>query len=355
MPTLGITYRYLSWTQPVRHKKGFGMDFELSEEQQMLREVSRSMLATACPAELVRSIDATGADLDEKLWQRGCELGWTSLMVPEELGGSGQGLVELCLVAEEIGRAAAPGPFLETALAAAAAAAGGAPTDLVEQLSEGHTRGSVAESRELVHAAGSASVILVPDRHPRLVQVSNPVRRTTIDCSRGWYSVDLDGESGTVPLSLTDPEWWRDAMTLLTAADALGVGEQLLAMTVGYTSVRRQFGRPIGSFQAVKHKAAEMLIVLKGVRASVYRAAMALDAHAADAPLWTSVAKAYASEGIAELAGTALQLHGGIGFTWEHDLHLFLRRARVDAAVWGDAPTHHGRVSALFAAHRHTA
>ena len=331
------------------------MDFELNEEQRMLREVSRGMLAAACPPELVRSTDAIDADLDEKLWQRGCELGWTSLMVPEESGGAGQGLVELCLVAEEIGRAAAPGPFVETALAAAAAATGGAPTYLVEQLSEGHIRGTVAENNELVHAAGSASVVLIPDHQPRMVNVSNPVRRTTIDRSRGWYSVDTDGAAGTVPLTLADPGWWRDAITLLTAADALGVGEQLLAMTVGYTSVRQQFGRPIGSFQAVKHKAAEMLIVLKGVRATVYRAAMALDAHAADASMWTSAAKAYASEGIAELAGTALQLHGGIGFTWEHDLHLFLRRARVDAAVWGDARTHQERVSAMFTAHRHTA
>src|SRR5215216_913711 len=116
-----------------------GMDFELSEEQ-LLLEVSRSMLGTACPPQLVRSTIEAARDTDEKLWQRGSELGWTSLVVPEDAGGAGQGLVELCLVAEEIGRSVAPGPFVETALAAAAAAEGGAPADLVEALAEGSTR-----------------------------------------------------------------------------------------------------------------------------------------------------------------------------------------------------------------------
>src|SRR5215213_5154611 len=123
-----------------------GMDFELSEEQLLLREVSRSMLGTACPPQLVRSTIEAARDTDQKLWQRGSELGWTSLIVPEDAGGAGQGLVELCLVAEELGRAVAPGPFLETALAAAAASAGGAPADLVEALAEGTKRAAVADT-----------------------------------------------------------------------------------------------------------------------------------------------------------------------------------------------------------------
>jgi alkylation response protein AidB-like acyl-CoA dehydrogenase len=324
------------------------MDFELNEEQQMLREVSRSMLSGTCTPQLVRGTVESGHDLDDKLWQKGCELGWTSLVVPEEAGGAGQGLVELCLVAEEIGRAVAPGPFLETALAAAAAAAGGAPADLVEALAEGTTRATVADTADLIHAAGACDMVLVLADDPRLVPVTGAQRRTTIDQSRGWYSAALGAtdSDGAVLLDV-DRTWWRAAMTLLTAADALGAGEQLLAMTVSYTSVREQFGRPIGSFQAVKHKAAEMLITLKGVRAAVYRAAMALDAHGTDATLWTSVAKATASDGVAEVAGDALQLHGGIGFTWEHDLHLYLRRAKVDQAMWGDSSSHYRTVAAL--------
>src|ERR1700744_4638791 len=137
------------------------MDFELTEEQQMLREVSRSMLSTSSPPQLVRSVADAAGDLDEKLWQRGGELGWMSLIVPEEAGGAGQGLVELCLVAEEVGRGAAPGPSLETALAAAAAAAGGAPAVLVDELSEGTRRATIVDSPELVHAAGACDLALV--------------------------------------------------------------------------------------------------------------------------------------------------------------------------------------------------
>ncbi|WGL54034.1 acyl-CoA/acyl-ACP dehydrogenase [Nocardioides sp. BP30] len=326
------------------------MDFELSEEQQMLREVSRSMLASTCPPALVRTTSEAGADLDEKLWQKGAELGWASLAVPEEEGGAGQGLVELCLVAEELGRAAAPGPFIETALVAAVAARGGAPGEIVAALAEGTAVASVVDDPSIVHAGGTAAHLLVLTAGDapaaRLAGVNGGRRRTTLDLSRGWWAVEpVDG----IDLDV-DPAWCRAAMTVLTAADALGVGERLLAMTVAYTSVREQFGRPIGSFQAVKHKAAEMLMTLKGVRAATYRAAMSLDAHTADAELWASVAKAHASAGIAELAGTALQLHGGIGFTWEHDLHLFLRRAKVDEAIWGGASHHHARVADLLPA-----
>jgi alkylation response protein AidB-like acyl-CoA dehydrogenase len=324
--------------------EGGGVDFELSEEQQMLREVSRSMLTSTCPPALVRATSEAGADLDEKLWQKGAELGWTSLAVPEEAGGAGQGLVELCLVAEEVGRAAAPGPFVETALVAAVAAQGGAPGEIVEALADGTAAASVVDDPSMVHAGGTVDHLLVladGASGARLASVGGGRRRTTLDLSRGWWAVD---PSDGIDLDV-DPAWCRAAMAVLTAADALGVGEQLLAMTVAYTSVREQFGRPIGSFQAVKHKAAEMLMTLKGVRAATYRAAMSLDAHTPDAALWASVAKAHASAGIAELAGTALQLHGGIGFTWEHDLHLFLRRAKVDEAVWGGVSHHHARVA----------
>jgi len=325
------------------------VDFELSDEQQMLREISRSMLTTACPATLVRSVAEQEADLDEKLWHKAIELGWTSLLVSEDAGGAGQGMAELCLVAEEIGRAAAPGPFVESALAAAAAEQGGADPAVVEGLAEGSLKATVADADApgIVHAAGSVDWILAIGDDVRLLPTPATQRRVTIDQSRGWYAAALDG--GTA-LDL-DPAWWRAAAAVATAADALGVGEQLLAMTVAYTAVREQFNRPLGSFQAVKHKAAEMLITLKGVRAATYRAAMCLDARADDALLWSSVAKAHASEGIAGLAGTALQLHGGIGFTWEHDLHLFLRRAKVDEAIWGSTRAHHERVAELVSAY----
>lgn len=327
------------------------MDFELSEEQAMLREVSRSMLTTHCSAELARSVTEAGADLDDKLWHRGAELGWTLLAVPEDRGGAGMGLVELCLVAEEIGRAVAPGPWLDTALTACVTARGGAPSDIVEGLSDGSLKAAVVVvgSPALVQAAGSVDwLLVVGEDSVGLVETAHTSvrRRSTMDETRGFYAVDL----GTAPPTHTlevDPRWVFDAAAVLTAADALGVGERLLEMTVDYAKVREQFGRPIGSFQVVKHKAADMLKSLKGVRAATYYAAMALDADLPDASVSASVAKAFASEQVPALSGEALQTHGGIGFTWEHDLHLYLRRGKVDEVLYGDAGFHHDRVATL--------
>jgi alkylation response protein AidB-like acyl-CoA dehydrogenase len=327
------------------------MDFEPSEEQAMLREVSRSMLTTHCPPELVRATADAGHDLDDKLWARGAELGWTLLAVPEDQGGAGMGLVELCLVAEEVGRAAAPGPWLDTALTAMVAARGGAPAEIVEGLSDGSLKAAVVttEDASLVQAAGSVDWLLVVTADSvGLAEVDHAfvLRRRTLDETRSFYAVDLGSTPPTHTLDM-DPQWVLDAAAILTAADALGIGERLLAMTVDYAKVREQFGRPIGSFQVVKHKAADMLKSLKGVRAATYYAAMALDAGLADASMAASVAKAFASEQVPAIAGEALQTHGGIGFTWEHDLHLYLRRAKADEALYGDTGYHHDRVATL--------
>jgi alkylation response protein AidB-like acyl-CoA dehydrogenase len=134
---------------------------------------------------------------------------------------------------------------------------------------------------------------------------------------------------------------------VLISADSLGVGESLLEMSVSYAKLRTQFGRPIGSFQAIKHKCADMRMWLQASKAATYYAAMAVAADAPDAAEAASVAKAYTTEAIARLAGEALQLHGGIAFTWEHDLHLYLRRAQANQVLFGDPSLHHGR---LFAA-----
>ncbi|GAB2857125.1 acyl-CoA dehydrogenase family protein [Nocardioides pacificus] len=350
------------------------MDFELDDEQAMLREVSRSMLTANCPAELVRAVTSAGHDVDDKLWQRGCELGWTGLLVPEEHDGAGQGLVELCLVTEELGRAVAPGPVAETALVARTLAAHAAalPDGVLDGLCDGSLRAAVAHSGavmatvqgddlvldgrvRMVHSAGSTDWLLVviagDDARAVLVETATVAtrRRATLDETRGWYDVTLEGVR--VPLDRAvatgaEVQTLVDAATVLTAADLLGVGERLLEMTIAYVKVREQFGVAIGSFQAVKHKVADMAKALKGVRAATYYAAMSLDAGLPDASMAASVAKAYASEQVPSLAGEALQTHGGIGFTWEHDLHLYLRRAKVDEALYGDAAAHHERVVA---------
>ncbi|MCD4533034.1 acyl-CoA/acyl-ACP dehydrogenase [Nocardioides sp. cx-169] len=357
------------------------MDFELTEEQAMLREVSRSMLSAHCPATAVRALAESAGDLDEKLWRRGAELGWTGLVVPEEAGGAGQGLVELCLVAEELGRAVAPGPVVETALVARALAAGatGVAGDVLEGLLEGGLRagwahhGSVLMSVDgddvvldgaaaAVQAAGSVDVLLVSATGPDgdvlvLVDAASlgevGLRRNAgLDQTRGWYDVSFTGtclpRDRVLVCEPAEVRWYLDAAMVLVAADALGAGEALLAMTVQHALVREQFGRPLGAFQSVKHKLADMLTITKGVRASTYYAAMALDSGAADASLAASVAKAFSGPEIARLAGEALQTHGGIGFTWEHDLHLYLRRAKVDEARHGSPAELHERIVALI-------
>jgi alkylation response protein AidB-like acyl-CoA dehydrogenase len=351
------------------------VDFELTEEQAALREVSRGMLAVTCPPQLVRSLADAGRDVDDKLWQRGAELGWIGLAVPEEDDGAGQGLVELCLVAEELGRAAAPGAFLDSALIAAALGRRG-HQELVRALAGGDLKaswachGSVTGSYDgdelvlngratAVQAAAAADWLVVmaaSDRGRRLVLVDRSrafvEARRTLDETRRWYDVALDGvrvgAADVVTADEAEIQWLTDACAVLIAADSLGVGERLLDMTVGYVKVREQFGRPLGSFQSVKHKVADMLATLKGARAATYYAAMALDAGVADAAMASSVAKAFTADGVAALAGEALQAHGGIGFTWEHDLHRYLRRAKVNEMLYGAAAEHYERLVSLL-------
>jgi alkylation response protein AidB-like acyl-CoA dehydrogenase len=350
------------------------MDFELTEEQAALREVSRGMLAVSCPPRLVRSLANAGKDTDDKLWRRGAELGWIGLAVPEEHDGAGAGLVELCLAAEEIGRAAAPGPFADSALIALALARAGQP-GLVPALAGGDLKASLAHHGSVtgshdgddlvlsgrataVQAAAAADWLLVTaatDRGRRLVLVARERARVeprrTLDETRRWYDVVLDGirVRAADVVTAAEPEigWLTDAAAVLTAADSLGVGERLLEMTVGYVKVREQFGRPLGSFQSVKHKVTDMLTTLKGARAATYYAAMALDAGVTEATAASSAAKAFTAAGVAALAGEALQAHGGIGFTWEHDLHLYLRRAKVNEMLYGSAAEHYERLVSL--------
>lgn len=353
------------------------MDFELSEDQALLRDVSRKMLGTSCPSSLVRTVAEAGGDVDDSLWQRGVELGWTGLSAPESVGGAEQGIVELMIVAEELGRVVAPGPFMDTALAAQALGRHDSEElrTIAEGLAEGTLRAAWAHDGTVtsridgtglvltgragaVQAVAAADWLLVTTNDadsPALVLIDprdiGMQRRRTLDESRGWYDLSFDDVS--VPASrvlATGHEavtWWRDAATVLICADALGVGERLLEMTVEHATTREQFGRPLGSFQAIKHKAADMLTALKGVRAATALAAMALDAGQPNASLDASIAKAYTSEGISALAGEALQVHGGIGFSWEHDLHLFLRRAKTDEIVLGGPEAHYERIVSL--------
>jgi alkylation response protein AidB-like acyl-CoA dehydrogenase len=362
------------------------VDFELSDEQAMLRDASRELLHNRSSAPQVRALLDADVDVDPDLWRLGAELGWPGLALPEEHGGSGQGLIELAIVAEELGRALARGPFLSSAVVGSAVARGGSPALQAEVLPalaagsasaswafaepgapwtlDGITAAARADGdvfvldgvKTAVRDAGSARWLLVTallDGAPASFLVDRAgldVRRQRVlDLTRSFYEVRFDGVR--VPAARRvggDVQWLLDEAAVLGCAEALGGIERMLEMTVEYTSVRVQFGRPIGSFQAVKHGAAALAIHAHASRAATYYAAMAADAGAPDASRAACVAASYVSGALGEVAGEALQLHGGIGFTWEHDLHLYLRRAKVDAVLHGDAPAHRTRLHHLL-------
>jgi alkylation response protein AidB-like acyl-CoA dehydrogenase len=357
------------------------MDFELTEEQRALQESTRGLLAAKATVEITRRLLDDGNDFDPGLWRQGAELGWPALAVAEEYGGLGQHLVELVVVGVEHGRFLLPSPFIPTVVVADAVAA--VTTDVLRELLAGSasatwafgergrpwsvdalalrartTRGGYVLTGEKAHLqdAGFARWLLVDailDGQPaRFVVPADAAgvslqREQTLDVTRALYDAAFD--EVTLPsdsLLSTGPEaaCAIDRSTqlaiVLACAELVGIGERLLEMTVQYVKDRVQFGRPIGSFQAVKHKCATMRLWVQAATAATYYAAMAMDEQAHDHARAVSVAKAYTSDAICRVAGEALQLHGGIGFTWEHDLHLYIRRARTNALLYGDT-THH--------------
>jgi alkylation response protein AidB-like acyl-CoA dehydrogenase len=373
------------------------VDFSLTDEQRMLISSTRRLLTDLSPVTSVRRLAEAGDDgFDARVWQRGSELGWAALPVPEEYGGLGQGIVDVALIAAEHGRTVQPGPLISNALVAFAvseSARADVRAAVLPALAAGEATATwaFAESRQpwdgagitttaatvaaadggrflltgiktAVQDAGSARWILVTARLDGqlaqfLIDRDTPGltirRQQTIDNTRRLDEVRLDGAEAPAAALLTPSACGQTAVTgllrkgaILISADNLGVGERLLEMSVEYAKVRVQFGRPIGSFQAIKHKCANMRMWLQASKAATYYAAMADDAAADDAAEAASIAKAYTSEAIAALAGEALQLHGGIGFTWEHDLHLYLRRAKANQVLFGEPYLHYEHLMA---------
>jgi alkylation response protein AidB-like acyl-CoA dehydrogenase len=364
------------------------VDFQETDEQHMLRDATRRVLEAHSPLTAVRDLTDTDTGHDAQVWRRGADLGWAVLAVAEDVGGAGGDLVDLAIVAEEHGRMTHPGPLAPTALVANAIARLGSPEQrdaVLTSIAEGSATGAwaFAEPRQpwstaglrtraektvagyaltgvktVVQGAGSARWLLVStvlDDAPALflvdttgTQVSSR-RLHTLDITRRFDEVALDGlvvDESALLGSGDDGATQRllDEATVLVCADSVGAGGRLLEMTVDYVKVREQFGRPLGSFQAVKHKCANMRMWHKASWVATYHAAMALAAGTADASVAASTAKAYTSDAMSRLAGEALQTHGGIGFTWEHDLHLYLRRIKTDEVLYGDPALHRRRL-----------
>jgi alkylation response protein AidB-like acyl-CoA dehydrogenase len=329
------------------------VDFDFSEEQYLLRDTAREMFRRECTPKHVRAMweDATGRS--PQRWSKLAELGLTGLTIPEEFGGSGMNEVDLVLVLEEAGRAILPEPLLEhTAVGAPLLARAGTTTQKRQWLQKLATGGATVTVglRGSPFVADATADLVIIEHNGELHAVTQDrltlVPQRSVDGARRLFSVTAEiGDDTRMDSSTEHKRWAFNHAAAATAAELVGVAGALLDMTVAYVAQREQFGRRVGSFQAVQHKLAETLLVVESARSAVYYAAYALANDLPDAAIATSVAKAYASDAERKANQEALQLHGGIGFTWEHDLHLWLKRGKALELQYGDADWHRRQIS----------
>ena len=329
------------------------MNFDFTDDQQAIKRTANEMLAARFKPEKMREL-AEAERYDDDSWKEMCELGWAGIFIEEDHGGQGLGIVELVILMEELGYALAPVPFLSNAAAGLALQFAG--TDEQKErwlpgIASGKARGTVGMVRDgearLVPDADSAEVIVLIgfDGSTQVVEASNAEIEPfeTMDRTRRFARVRAEGGE---PLG-GDCFAAGDRIATALAAETVGVAQKAMEMAVEYARERKQFGRPIGSYQAVSHRCAQMLLEVEGARSGAYYAAWCADAEPESLPAASSGAKAYSSDAGWRVCGSSLQVHGGIGFTWEHDLHFFLKRAKSNAHAFGDSRGHRARVADL--------
>jgi len=371
------------------------MNFGFTEEQELLRSEVRKFLDESCPLEQVRKIteDANGPGYSREQWQQIAELGWLGLIVPEAQGGAGLGWVDWVVLLEETGRTLFPSPLVSNTLAAHAIRRFGSPKQQARwlpQLADGSSIGTLALLEEdgapspqgirlagrsagksltltgekcFVGDASAADLFVVAFRRGKGKELGLAVveRGTAGLSARDLPGIDLTKRVGGVAFdrvrvdqsavlakgSAAAVTHLFDAGALAVTAEAVGAAEAALRLTASYAKQRIQFGRPIATFQGVKHPLAEMYVDIQSFQSLVYYAAWCLDQGAKELPLAVSRAKAYASEALPRIGIDVIQLHGGIGYTWEYDAHLYLKRAKWLRPAFGDADWHYERVAAL--------
>ncbi|HVH76390.1 MAG TPA: acyl-CoA dehydrogenase [Stellaceae bacterium] len=376
------------------------MDIGFSEEQELLRDSAKKFLEAECPTSYVRARMAESAAVTPEFWGRIAAQGWLGIVYPEEFGGSGLGMVDLVVLLEEMGRAVMPGPYFSTALlggmAILEAGSAAQKAQLLPKIAAGELRATLAlvEAEARWDARGvrlaarpegsgwrlSGTKLFVPDAHlaelivvaartgegstaedgvslflvPREAAGLSIALLPTIDATRKSCEVRFDNVAlpGTALLGEAGSGWRPlarvlDRAIVALSAEMCGGAERVLTMTTDYARMRIAFDRPIGSYQGVKHKAADMLVDVENAKSLTYYAAWALDEGEKDAPLAAAMAKAYASDAARRVAAAGIQLHGGIGMTWEHDLHLYLKRAKASEVAFGDAAWHRERAARL--------
>jgi alkylation response protein AidB-like acyl-CoA dehydrogenase len=316
------------------------MNFDFDEDQHTIKATARELLAARSPFERVRASAEAGRD-DDALWRELCELGWPGIAVPEAHGGQGLGVVELAVLLEELGYAVAATPLLGTALAALALERGGTPEQRdrwLPGLASGELTGAFGPPDLVADADGAAVLVLAGADGVRVVAREDadvePV--AAIDPTRRYGRVQGEGPALDAPASALD------AAAAVLAAEVVGVCQRSLDMTVAYVKDRRQFGVPVGSFQAVGHRCAQMLLHTEGARSAAYSAAWAAGAAPDRLAEAAGLARVAAGDAARAVPASAIQAHGGIGFTWEADVHWLYKRAQLDAALL--AATGPGRI-----------
>jgi len=334
------------------------VDLDLTPDQRALADGARTFLAAECPPSRVRAAWEDGAaGPDRRLWAQLAEVGFLGAVVPEKFGGLGYRDLELALLLEEAGRVALPVPLAETALAALVLAEHGSDAQRerwLPAIAAGDAVATVAlPGRPLVASAQDADVLLVAaadGMHAVEPGRCEIVAQPAFDRSRRLASVRADtGPETLLPGSAGAAVRLADRAAVATAATLLGIGAHLVAVTVGYVGQRHQFGRPVGSFQAVKHRLADAHLAVEMARPAVWVAAHLVAVGDPDAAGAAAVAAVAATEAQRLANEHALQCHGGIGFTWEHDLHLWLKRGKALELACGTPAAHRARLAeALF-------
>jgi alkylation response protein AidB-like acyl-CoA dehydrogenase len=364
------------------------MDFGFSEEQEMLRQSAHQFLETECAMTYVRKMMEDDTGYSEDQWKKMADLGWLGLIFPEQYGGSGLSMADLAVVLEEMGRVVMPGPFFATVILGGLAldlggsedqkqrylpdlCTGKLKTTLAQveasgrwdaegiQLRAKKARGgySLSGTKLFVHDAHNADLLVVPARTARkgtegitlfLVEAKqqgvNTTLLKTMDQTRKLCEVTFDNVKvgadavlGAVGQGWPLLERVADRAKVGLCAEICGGAQRVLEMSVEYAKIREQFGRPIGSFQAIQHKCANMMVQTESAKSATYYAAWAVANDAPDAHLAACMAKAYCSEAYRSVTADGIQIHGGIGFTWEHDLHIYFKRAKSSEVTFGDA------------------
>ena len=379
------------------------VDFDLSADQLALRDAAAALLDRFAGHDALRARvgdgvvvgtlpgasgeeqdgpAAAGAEAphgyDAAVWSAMADQGWLALEYPEEAGGLGLGPVEVAVLCEQLGRRLVAAPYLPSVLALGALGSDEARADSNtkewrEALAEGTSVGCVAFApvSGQVSASGSGEAVrLTGSTGPTVFAPSADVAVVIADSS-AVYAVDMRAEvrpepvaamdrtrelgeltfDGTAARQIGGPDaaaLLLDRAATLVSAEMLGAADRVLSMAVDYAKDRVQFGKPIGSFQAVKHMLADALVDVEGMRSTVYYAAWCAAADDRDRPVSASMAKAWCSDASRRVMATGLQVHGGIGFTWEHDMHLYLKRAQLDQVSFGDAAFHRDRIARLL-------